>query len=54
MFSSSYRQFQTWQRLEKAGDLDYPSEPVGDVIALARSMRDKYAPLLVASSHIIQ
>ena len=35
---ASYRQFSAWQRSETDGG-DYPTEPVGDAVALARATR---------------
>ena len=45
---ASYRQFSAWQRSETDGG-DYPTEPVGDAVALARAMHAKYAPLVEGS-----
>ena len=42
---ASYAQFSAWQRSETDGG-DYPSEPVGDAVGLARAMHAKYSPLV--------
>jgi hypothetical protein len=47
----SYREFSAWQRSETDGS-DYPSEPVGDALDLARSMHAKYAPLITQAARL--